>query len=187
MSDEAARFRRIADGLDARIAGVADWGAPAPCEGWAARDVVRHLVEWVPGMFTAAGLAAEGAPSVDDDTAAAWAHVRSALQAALDDPVTAGRTMQFGPAGEHTVAAAIDRFVTPDVLVHTWDLARASGQDETLDPEVSGSVLAGFAAMGDALVASGQFAPAVPVADDAPVHVRLVAASGRDPRWTPSA
>ena len=81
--------------------------------------------------------------------------------------------------------AAVDRFVTPDVLVHTWDLARATGQDDTLDAELAGSVLEGFVMMGDALVASGHFGPAVAVADDAPVQVRLVAASGRDPGWRP--
>jgi uncharacterized protein (TIGR03086 family) len=185
MSDEAARFRRIADVFDERVAAVIDWEAPAPPEGWVARDVVRHLTSWVPGMFGPVGVVAEQGPAVDDDPVAAWAHVRSALQAALSDPVTSARTMQFGPAGEHTIAAAIDRFVTPDVLVHTWDLARASGQDDTLDTELSASVLAGFEAMGDALVASGHFGPAVPVAADAPVDVRLVAASGRDPAWSP--
>jgi uncharacterized protein (TIGR03086 family) len=143
------------------------------------------MVEWVPGMFAAVGVAADGGPSVDDDPVAAWGHVRAALQSGLDDPEVAGRTMQFGPAGEHTVVAAVDRFVTPDVLVHTWDLARATGQDDTLDAELSASVLDGFVMMGDALVASGHFGPAVPVAADAPVHVRLVAASGRDPGWHP--
>ena len=183
MSDESARFRRIADVFGARVAGVTDWDAPAPPAGWVARDVVRHLVAWVPGMFAPVGVAAEAGPSVDDDPVAAWAHVSAALQAGLDDPDTASRTMQFGPAGEHTVAAAVDRFVTPDVLVHTWDLARATGQDDTLDAELSVSVLEGFVMMGDALVASGHFGPAVAVADDAPVQVRLVAASGRDPGW----
>jgi hypothetical protein len=27
------------------------WDNPAPCEGWAARDVVRHLVEWFPAFL----------------------------------------------------------------------------------------------------------------------------------------
>jgi uncharacterized protein (TIGR03086 family) len=185
MSDESDRFRRIAEVFGARVAGVTDWEAPAPPAGWVARDVVRHLVEWVPGMFASAGLATDGVPSVDDDPVAAWAHVRAALQAGLDDPEIAARTMQFGPAGEHTVAAAVDRFVTPDVLVHTWDLARATGQDDTLDAELSASVLEGFVTMGDALVASGHFGPPVEVDADAPVHARLVAASGRDPGWRP--
>ncbi len=184
MSDEGERFARVAERFSARVAGARDWDAPAPCAGWVARDVVRHLVEWVPGMFVGVGMAMPGV-SVDDDPRGAWSAVRDGLQALLDDPEASARTMQFGPAGEHTVAAAIDRFVTPDVLVHTWDLARATGQDESLDAEVAANVLAGFVAMGDMLAASGHFGRAVAVPDDAPLELRLVAASGRNPAWTP--
>ncbi len=182
MSDAGERFGRVAAGFDVVVAGVGDWDAPTPCAGWVARDVVRHLVEWVPGMFGTVGLVAPPT-SVDDDPVAAWRALRDGLQAVLDDPASAERTMQFGPAGEHTVPDAVDRFVTPDVLVHTWDVARATAQDEVLDPEVSGATLAGFQAMGAMLVQSGHFGAAVPVADDAPLHLRLVAASGRDPAW----
>ena len=184
MSDAGERFQRVAARFDEVAAGVDDWEVSAPCAGWVARDVVRHLVEWVPGMFGSLGVAAPTV-SVDDDPVAAWRAVRDGLLALLGDPASAERTMQFGPAGEHRVPDAVDRFVTPDVLVHTWDLARASGQDETLDPEVSEGTLAGFRAMGEMLVKSGHFGAAVAIADDAPLHLRLVAASGRDPAWRP--
>lgn len=182
MSDAGERFRRVAARFDAVVAGVDDWDVPAPCAGWAARDVVRHLVEWVPGMFGSMGVAASPV-AVDDDPVAAWSAVRDGVQALLDDPASAERTMQFGPAGEHRVPDAVDRFVTPDVLVHTWDIARATGQDEHLDPEVSAATLAGFLAMGEMLAKSGHFGAAVPIDDDAPLHLRLVAASGRNPMW----
>lgn len=185
MSTEAERFDRVAATFDGVIAGVADWSAPAPCAGWAARDVVRHLVEWVPGMFGSVGVTVAPGPSVDEDPAAAWGAVRDALATALADPDTSSRTMVFGPAGEHTVPAAVDRFVTPDVLVHSWDLARASGQDVVLDVEVASGTLAGFEAMGDMLVQSGHFGAPVAVGEDAGVQERLIAASGRDPSWQP--
>jgi uncharacterized protein (TIGR03086 family) len=182
MSDAGERFRRVAARFDEVAVGVADWDVPAPCAGWVARDVVRHLVEWVPGMFGSMGVAAPSV-SVDDDPVAAWRALRDGLQAVLDDPASSERTMRFGPAGEHTVPDAVDRFVTPDVLVHTWDVARATGQDEALDPEVCEATLVGFQAMGEMLVQSGHFGAAVPIVDDAPLHLRLVAASGRDPAW----
>jgi uncharacterized protein (TIGR03086 family) len=185
MSTEAERFDRVASAFDAVVAGVSDWDAPAPCSAWVARDVVRHLVGWVPGMFTSVGVTVSESPSVDDDPAAAWGALRDALASALADPDVSARTMVFGPAGEHTVPVAVDRFVTPDVLVHSWDLARASGQDVTLDDEVAAGTLAGFEMMGDALVQSGHFGAPVPVAPDADVQERLIAASGRDPNWQP--
>jgi uncharacterized protein (TIGR03086 family) len=183
MSDAAARFERVADGFDAVVTGVDDWSAVAPCEGWVARDVVRHLVEWVPGMFASVGMAApEG--SVDDDPLAAWRSLRTAISGLLADPAAAERTMQFGPAGEHSVPDAVDRFVTPDVLVHSWDLARATGQQVELDAEVATGTVMGFRALGDALAKSGHFAPAVPMPNDAPVGDQLIALSGRDPSWS---
>lgn len=181
MSSEAARFARVAATFDEVIAGVTDWDAPAPCAGWAARDVIRHLVEWVPGMFASVGVTV----AESDDPVDRWASLRDGLATALADPETSARTITFGPAGEHTVPAAIDRFVTPDVLVHTWDLARASGQDVVLDDEVAAGTLAGFQMMGDMLVQSGHFGAPTPVADDASVQDRLVAASGRNPHWHP--
>jgi Mycothiol maleylpyruvate isomerase N-terminal domain len=69
MSECSRRFTRIADVFSERMQAAPDaaWGNPSPCEGWVARDVVRHLVEWVPGFFTtAAGLELPPGPSVDD-------------------------------------------------------------------------------------------------------------------------
>lgn len=66
--------RRIAGIFTARVLGTpaAAWDTPAPPEGWVARDVVRHLVEWFPSFLEdGAGVKLAGGPSVDDDPAAA--------------------------------------------------------------------------------------------------------------------
>lgn len=57
MSDIAERYRRVAARFTARVNEVPDaaWESPAPCKGWVARDVVRHLVEWIPSFLAAAG------------------------------------------------------------------------------------------------------------------------------------
>ena len=63
------------------------WDAPAPCDGWVARDVVGHLVEWLPEFFFEGwDLVPPPAPSVDDDPVAAWTALDATIQAALDDP-----------------------------------------------------------------------------------------------------
>ena len=87
--DPAARHRSIAATFADRTVGVADWDVPAPVEGWTARDVVRHLVEWFPGFLRAgAGIELPAGPSVDDDPVGSWdAHARG-VQAVLDDPAT---------------------------------------------------------------------------------------------------
>jgi uncharacterized protein (TIGR03086 family) len=183
----ADRYRRAAEGFSARVDAVPDdsWDRPAPCEGWVARDVVAHLVEWVPAFFAGAGgpdLAA-GTPA-DDDLVAAWHEFDAKLQAALDDPAVAGSTISHPYAGTHRFDEAIATFVLADVVVHTWDLARAAGLDERLDPELVHELASGMLAMpaeiDDAMRSSGQYGARVDVPADADEQTQLLAFVGRD-------
>lgn len=184
MSEIAERYRRVAGRLSLRVSEVASgaWEAPAPCEGWVARDVVRHMVEWMPAFLLAAGGPAlpEG-PSVDDDPVAAWTTMSDGIQALLDDPASAAMSLDHPRAGSHTLADAVGMFFLGDVLIHTWDLARAAGLDESLDPDEVSGMLAGLEPLDDVLRTSGHYGPrvAVPVAADQ--QTRLIAFTGRQP------
>jgi uncharacterized protein (TIGR03086 family) len=185
----AARFRTLSAAFSDRVRAVPAerWDAPAPCEGWVARDVVRHLVEWVPGFFAGSAVRFPELPSVDDDPVGAWEDLAGAVQAALDDPEVAAAEVT-SRAGTHPVETAVAMFVLPDVLVHTWDLARAAELDERLDPQEVERSLAGMGQVPEeVLVASGQFGPRVPVPEDAAPQDRLIALTGRDPGWRPPA
>ena len=83
--------------------------------------------------------------------------------------------------GEVPIPDAVDRFYTADVFMHTWDLARATGQDETLDPDFCRQLYDGMLPMDDILRASGQYGPRVDVPDDADVQTKLIAFIGRHP------
>jgi hypothetical protein len=48
-AEVAAEFTRL-------VETTADWSAPAPVDGWSARDVVDHLVTWLPGFLAAGGV-----------------------------------------------------------------------------------------------------------------------------------
>ena len=177
MSRFADRYRTVAGGFGRVVDGVEDWDAPTPCEGWVARDVVHHLCEWVPAYFAATwDLAPPDVPG--DDPVSAWRSLDGFLQRGLDDPEVAGRVREtrFGPA---TFESQVDQIVTGDVLVHTWDLARATGQPETLDVDEVKAMLAGIEPMIDALVASGHYGPPVPVPDGADEQARLLGLLGR--------
>ncbi|WP_020578820.1 TIGR03086 family metal-binding protein [Actinopolymorpha alba] len=182
----AERHRQIAAGFTDRVRGAKHWDAPAPVAGWTARDVVRHLVEWFPA-FLAAGTSVElpTGPSVDDDPVAAWETQCAAVQTLLDDPETPHRLLVNPHTGEVPLDQAIDRFYTSDVFMHTWDLARGTGQDDQLDPEFCAALLAGMEPIDDLLRASGQYGPAVPTPDDADAQTRMLGFIGRDPFWTP--
>jgi uncharacterized protein (TIGR03086 family) len=76
---------------------------------------------------------------------------------------------------------AIDMIYTSDVFLHRWDLARATGQDETLDPDKCAAMFEGMLPMDEVLRQSGQYGPRVDVPDDADVQTKLLAFIGRTP------
>ncbi len=184
MGEIAERYRRVAGTFTARARAVpADgWDAPTPCEGWVARDVVRHLVEWFPPLLRdGTGLELPTGPSVDVDPVGAWTTLSDAVQAVLDDPATASRPFRHDRAGEHVLEDAIAQFFLNDVLIHTWDLARATGQDEALDRDEVAGMLEGIEPLDEVLRSSGHYGPRVTVAHDADPQARLLAFLGRQP------
>ena len=177
----AERHRAVAAGFTARVRGTENWDAPAPVKGWRARDVVAHLVEWFPGFLqSATGLTLERGPSPAEDPVAAWQVHADAVQRLLDGP-EASTPFKHPMVGEMPLPVAVDQFYTSDVFMHTWDLARATGQDEQLDPQFCADLLAGMQPIEELLRSSGQYGPRVPVPDDADVQTRMLAFIGRDP------
>ena len=169
-----------------RVRGTRRWDAPSPVAGWTARDVVWHLTEWFPAFLAAGtGIELPTGPAVDDDPIVAWMHHCDAVQALLDEPATADRVLTNPHIGELPLDRAIDQFYTADVFMHTWDLARATGQDERLDPDFCAELFAGMEPMEAVIRSSGQYGVRVPVKDDADAQTKLLGFIGRDPDWTP--
>ena len=187
-TEPAAEHRAVAGIFGDRVRGVpADaWEAPTPVAQWRARDVVRHLVEWFPPFLAAgAGLHLPAGPSVDADPVAAWEHHAAAVQAVLDAPEHAAAAFAHPRLPELPLPTAISRFYTADVFLHTWDLARATGQDDALDADRCREMYEGMEPLQEVLRRSGQYGPRVPVAEDAGWPDRLVGFIGRDPGWRP--
>lgn len=181
------RHRTVTADFTGLVDRVADWDAPAPVADWDAREVVRHLVEWLPGMLAGGSpVRLEVAASVDDDPVASWRQLSEQVQSLLDDPATSGLTYRSQMFDDMSVPAVIDQFWTPDVYMHSWDLARASGQQIDLDPQFATGLRTGMEQMGPALRESGQFGEQQPIPDDADEIDRLIAFIGRNPRWTPA-
>jgi len=181
MSEIAERYARITSQFTDRVRAVpaSAWDNTSPCEGWTARDIVGHLTEWIPGFFGAQGLQFPEVPSIEDDPVAAWETVRTTIAAALADPALADRPVET-PFGTQSLAATVDMIVTGDVFTHTWDLARATGQDETLDGEQLQRMIASMGSMPEeALRADGMFGPPVDVPHDVDDQTRFLAYVGR--------
>ncbi|CAM01144.1 TIGR03086 family metal-binding protein [Saccharopolyspora erythraea] len=182
MSDISERYRALAAEFTRRVAAVpaGSWENPSPCEGWTARDVLRHVVEVHRDMPSWAGLSVTLHRHVDDDPVGAWSEARDAIQELLEDPDRAGKRYDgiFGPT---TAEATVDRFLGFDLLVHGWDIARATGQDESLPEHEVTRVYADARALGDNLRRSGVCGPEVVVGEDASEQEKLLAFLGRRP------
>jgi uncharacterized protein (TIGR03086 family) len=182
MSAISDRYRRLADEFGRRVAAVrADrWDNVSPCAEWTARDVLRHVVDTERSMPDRVGLTVPDGPSVDEDPLGAWATVRDAMLKILEDPDQAGREYD-SMFGRSRLEDTVGSFLSIDLVIHGWDIARATGGDEHIDPEEVRLVAASTEKIGDKLRGPGAFGPEVPVPADADAQSRLLAFLGRTP------
>jgi uncharacterized protein (TIGR03086 family) len=136
MTDVQDRYRLVASGFDAavRAATPDEWEAQSPCEDWRARDVVAHVVAGHRAVI--AGVRGGESNPVGDheDPRRAWEDSSRAIDEITGDPEASAKEIE-GPFGRMPAGQIIGQFVTMDLLVHTWDLARAVGADEHLDED----------------------------------------------------
>jgi uncharacterized protein (TIGR03086 family) len=168
-------------------------GDKTPCPALTVADLLDHLhgLSWV---FTLAARKelrlGEGSPEADgsrlpDGWRAEIGARLDALAAAWADPAAYDGITQAGPIEMPAEIAAL--VALDEVVVHGWDLARATGQ--AYDPgEAAALACLGFAQSFEAPADAddgGLFGPPVPVPADAPALDRLAGATGRDPGWMP--
>ena len=183
--DWMALQRTVAAEFSARLAAVTDWDAPTPNAEWSVRDLVTHVIDeqrWVPHLL--AGRTVKQAnmdlePLREDNLVGEWQlYSLAADQAWRSAPPQA----EVHLWGDIVTPDDFLREQVADIAIHTWDLARAVGANETLDESLVEAVWSVFEPQQATLAASGLYAPPVPIPDDAPLQSRLLAITGRDPR-----
>lgn len=187
MSDVRSWLQDAAAGFIACLEGVGDdqWSSPTPDAEWDVLALVGHVADeqlWVPPLLAGRTIEDIGdeipADPLGDFPQAAVQDATAGMLATLDDlDLDATVHLSFGdvPAQEYLMQLFADH------LVHTWDLARATGQDERLDPEEVHDLLIGMEPMDEILRQSGHYGPRVPVPDDADEQTKLIAFIGRQP------
>lgn len=180
MSEISDRYRRRAAGFTERVKAVpADrWSSPSPCEDWTVTDLVAHVAEAAGLFLELVDRQAPPGPSASDDPVGAWEASRDAIQAGLDDPTVAGLEYE-GELGPATFEMAIDRFGSPDLVIHTWDLSRAAGLDERLDADDVHQIFEAMKPVNEILRASGMFGPKIEPPPGADEQTRFLAFLGR--------
>jgi len=181
------------------LQGVSDdrLGEPTPCTGTPVAGLLDHLMgltlafTWAANKQSPPPGEPAGPVADSDNLDPDW---RAQLPRRLSDLVEAWRAPDawegMAEAGGLRMPAEVMGLVALDELVmHGWDLARATGQSFTCDPASTEAVLAftsESARPERADSREGLFGPVVPVPEDAPAFDRALGYAGRDPGWTPA-
>ena len=180
--DIKQRITTLVEGFDQRVQTTDEsaWDNQSPCADWKARDVVGHVAGNL-GRIAAGINGATTPPPVFDptgDVKQQWNQTRDAFLQAVETG-DLSRVVP-GPAGEMPIEQMIGRFIANDVMVHTWDLARAVGGDERLDPEMVKGAYAGMKPMDEMIRRPGTFGPKREAPAGADLQDEFLAFLGRE-------
>ena len=187
-SDLAALFARAIGRFGERVANVPDgaWSSSTPCADWDVRQLVNHVTNeqaWAPHLVAGETLEQVGdrydGDLLGDDPVAAFRDAAAGSVAAFAD-ADLGATVHVS-YGEIPLEEYLTQMLT-DAEVHGWDLAVATGQDATIDPEVADLLLGVWTEQEEMVRASGVFGDAVAVPAEAPAADRLLGLLGRTPQ-----
>jgi uncharacterized protein (TIGR03086 family) len=192
QADPLALLARAVDQAGEVISCVKEYqaGLLTPCRSWDVRTLIEHMINDL-GQFIVAATGGrpdfgKPAPAVPGDWAQAFRERAPGLLAVWQQAGDMNATVHL-PIGDLPASFVVNQQIA-EFAVHSWDLARATGQDVDLDPELAGHALKwGATALlpefRGAEEAGHAFGPEVPVAEQAPVADRLAAFFGRDPAW----
>ncbi len=179
-------FQRACERVGETVARIGDdqWGGSTPCTEWDVGALVHHLVSeiaWIPPLLAGKTIADVG-DSLDGDLLGgdpkgAWQRSAEAAQAAMGEDGALDRTVHISrgdvPGGEYAFE------VLADLTIHGWDLARAIGAPEAIDPELLDAVYPYYEPLVDLLKPTGAFGPVVEAPPDADRQTTLLAMLGR--------
>jgi uncharacterized protein (TIGR03086 family) len=159
---------------------VADaWANPTPCTEWTVRNLVAHVVD-TNRRVLASLEGGEAVPAdVDGDLVAQWTTATGDLLAAVTDPSRATALVTSFGGREAPFESMVGGLACADTVIHTWDLARATGQDEQLDPDAVAHCQVLLEGFGDAMRRPGGFADALPSGSDADAQTKFLHYVGR--------
>ncbi len=180
MSDVQDEYRLVSSGFDAVVKAVTpdQWGAQSPCEQWTARDMVAHVVEGHRGVVASVKGGESKPLGADEDPRQAWEDASRAIDEITGDAEAAATEIP-GPTGTMPAGQIIGQFVTMDVLVHTWDLARTIGADERLDEGAVRQAYEALKPMDDVIRHPSVFGPKVEPPADADLQTEFLCFLGR--------
>jgi uncharacterized protein (TIGR03086 family) len=174
------RYQSVADGFSLRLAGVGadQWSLPTPCTDWTVLDLAAHVIATHRGVLCNLEGGKPDEVDKESDLTPQWERASQGIIDALADETKAGTTVG-GMFGEQTFESLVGRLLCTDTLVHSWDLARATGQDEQLDLAAVAASAAFLTPIDEAIRAPGGFAPKIDPPGAADEQTRFLCFCGR--------
>ena len=178
--------------LRALLLGVTDEDltAPTPCPEWTVAALLDHLMGLSLAFAQAARKLTDEAgagPPPAPSAANLPPHWRSRMPVLLEELATAWKdpaawtgTAQAG--GVTMPAADMGVVAMNELVMHSWDLAQATGQEFAADPRILEALIE-FLSRAPADGTPGMFGPVVPLEDEADLLEQALARAGRDPLW----
>ncbi|WP_063774162.1 TIGR03086 family metal-binding protein [Streptacidiphilus rugosus] len=160
------------------------WRSATPCREWNVRQLVNHVTvqqRWLSLLLSGVSAGSVGdrldGDLLGDDPALAFKHAAVEAESAVHDEAALDGTVRLwsGPAPARDLVSQL----TMDLVVHCWDLARATGADERLPESLVAFALRELSGYADRLAPSGLFDPPAPVPNDADSQTLLLAMTGR--------
>ncbi len=188
MSVNSRNYITALFGFDYIMRGVPvdAWDNPSPCSEWTARDVAGHAMGVVSNVGARAGVGKaldvfkDVGAIAGSDPYAAWHVIRNRTLDALDRPGALQTT--FGSSLGDVVLDDYILQMTVDIVVHGWDVARATGGDERLDPQLVEVAYARLKKMDPKVArAPGRYADVVAVDGAVDLQTELLRFAGRQP------
>jgi uncharacterized protein (TIGR03086 family) len=172
---------------DAVRSGEGKWDRPSPCEAWNARGVLEHVIGFHDVLLLRPLGLKPDRPR--DDPRRRWELTFDRLSEAFARDDLFERVIAVPAVGNNAPTLrevnALVPGLTQDVLVHTWDLPRAVGADDRLDPAWCAMFFGRLTSDPDALSRSGMFAAPIAIGGAAEIQSKLLARLGRNPSWQP--
>jgi uncharacterized protein (TIGR03086 family) len=183
----AERHLRICQTFGNEVSAVGEhWHSQSPCGEWDARGVLEHVIGFHDVLLLKPLGAKPQRPK--GDPVGRWSATLEALGLVLSQPGLFDGSVDVPPVGNNPPsqidAARLVPLLSLDVLVHTWDLARAAGHGVILDPEMCRTFLDGLPSDDAALSKTGMYDSPRNVPDGSDVQAKLLARLGRDPDWS---
>jgi uncharacterized protein (TIGR03086 family) len=165
--------------------------AATPCTDWDLRTLLNHMILWTAysaerrahGESVAEDLMSKDFTAAPDYAADYRAQLNRAVQA-WSDPAAWDRELTV--MGNSMQASDVGFMLIMEMVLHGWDIARATGQDYHCDGQLALALLETVQAQADMFRQYEGFAAVVPVPGDAPALDRALSLAGRDPHWQPA-